>query len=59
LAEAGVDRSHVYVTNAVKHFKRTPRGKRRIPQKPNREEVLACAPWFESELAVVRPNVLT
>jgi uracil-DNA glycosylase len=48
----------VYVTNAVKHFKWTPRGKRRIHQKPTREEVRACAPWLESELALVRPQVL-
>jgi DNA polymerase len=58
LREAGIDRERVYVTNAVKHFKWTPRGKRRIHQKPNREEVHACAPWLESELAVVQPNVL-
>jgi len=58
LAAVGVDRSRVYVTNAVKHFKWTPRGKRRIHQKPNREEVRACAPWLESEIALVRPNVL-
>jgi DNA polymerase len=58
LAEAGIDRDRVYVTNAVKHFKWTPRGKRRIHQKPTREEVRACAPWLESELAVVQPEVL-
>ncbi len=58
LREAGIDRERVYVTNAVKHFKWAPKGKRRIHQKPNREEVHACAPWLESELAVVQPNVL-
>jgi uracil-DNA glycosylase family protein len=58
LEKAGIDRDRVYVTNAVKHFKWTPRGKRRIHQKPTREEVRACAPWLESELAVVRPEVL-
>jgi uracil-DNA glycosylase family protein len=58
LEAAGIDRGRVYVTNAVKHFKWAPRGKRRIHQKPNREEVRACAPWFDSELAVVRPTVL-
>jgi uracil-DNA glycosylase len=58
LGEAGIQREQVYVTNAVKHFKWSPRGKRRIHQKPNREEVTACAPWFESELAVVQPQVL-
>jgi DNA polymerase len=58
LEEAGIQREQVYVTNAVKHFKWSPRGKRRIHQKPSREEVTACAPWFESELAVVQPQVL-
>ena len=58
LEEAGIDRGRVYVTNAVKHFKWTPRGKRRIHQKPTREEVRACAPWLDSELAIVRPQVL-
>src|SRR5436190_21465629 len=46
LHAAGLDRHRLYVTNAVKHFKWTPRGKRRIHQKPNREEVHACAPWL-------------
>jgi DNA polymerase len=58
LERAGIDRERVYVTNAVKHFKWTPRGKRRIHQKPNREEVRACSPWLESELAVVDPDLL-
>jgi DNA polymerase len=58
LEDAGIDRSRVYVTNAVKHFKWTPRGKRRIHQKPTREEVGACAPWLEAELGLVRPEVL-
>jgi DNA polymerase len=58
LERAGIDRERVYVTNAVKHFKWTPRGKRRIHQTPNREEVRACSPWLESELAVVDPEVL-
>jgi len=58
LTDAGIDRERVYVTNAVKHFKWTPRGKRRIHQKPTRGEVRACAPWLDSELAVVRPDVL-
>ena len=58
LEQAGIDRDRVYVTNAVKHFKWTPRGKRRIHQKPNGEEVRACAPWLESELAIVKPEVL-
>ncbi|MGE5689092.1 MAG: UdgX family uracil-DNA binding protein, partial [Pseudomonadota bacterium] len=58
LEEAGIDRSLAYVTNVVKHFKWTPRGKRRIHQKPNRGEIAACRPWLEAELAVVRPDVL-
>jgi uracil-DNA glycosylase family 4 len=48
----------VYVTNVVKHFKWIPRGKRRIHQKPNREEISACRPWLEAELATVRPRLI-
>jgi uracil-DNA glycosylase len=58
LEAAGVDRSLAYVTNAVKHFKWTARGKRRIHQKPNAAEIAACRPWLEGELAVVQPKVL-
>jgi uracil-DNA glycosylase len=58
LEAAGIDRSLAYVTNAVKHFKWTARGKRRIHQKPNAAEIAACRPWLEAELAVVRPQVL-
>jgi uracil-DNA glycosylase len=58
LEAAGIDRSLAYVTNAVKHFKWTARGKRRIHQKPNAGEIAACHPWFERELAVVQPKVL-
>jgi uracil-DNA glycosylase family protein len=58
LAEAGIDRSVTYVTNAVKHFKWQARGKRRIHQKPNWTEMTACRPWLEAELAVVEPRVL-
>jgi uracil-DNA glycosylase len=58
LEDVGIDRSHVYVTNAVKHFKWQPRGKRRIHQKPNWAEMTACKPWLEAELAVVKPRVL-
>jgi uracil-DNA glycosylase family protein len=58
LALAGIDRDRVYVTNAVKHFKWHARGKRRIHDKPNREEVAACRPWLDAELAAVRPRVL-
>ena len=58
LEAAGIDRSLAYVTNAVKHFKWTARGKRRIHQKPNAAEMAACRPWLEAELAVVQPKVL-
>jgi uracil-DNA glycosylase family protein len=58
LEEAGIDRKQVYLTNAVKHFKWKARGKRRIHQKPNAEEVAACRPWLDAELAVVEPDVL-
>ncbi|WIE54528.1 UdgX family uracil-DNA binding protein [Curtobacterium sp. MCBD17_003] len=55
---AGIDRSTVYVTNAVKHFHHEQRGKRRIHQKPSVAHVVACHPWLEAELAVVRPEVV-
>jgi uracil-DNA glycosylase len=58
LQQAGIDRRAAYVTNAVKHFKWEPRGKRRIHAKPNWSELTACRPWLEAELAVVRPRVL-
>jgi DNA polymerase len=58
LAEAEIDRSLAYVTNAVKHFKWQPRGKRRIHQKPNWGEVTACRPWLDLELEVVAPRVV-
>jgi uracil-DNA glycosylase family protein len=58
LEEAGIDRSTVYVTNAVKHFKWTPRGKRRIHEKPNRTEMVACHHWLEQELELVDPLVI-
>jgi len=58
LVEAGMDRREVYVTNAVKHFKWEPRGKRRIHKKPNAAEVAACRPWLEAEIAVLRPKVI-
>src|SRR5437870_9725194 len=58
LEEAGIDRKEVYVTNAVKHFKWEPRGKRRIHQKPNSREIAACRPWLEAELRLVRPRLL-
>jgi len=58
LEEAGIDRKEVYVTNAVKHFKWEPRGKRRIHKKPNSQEIAACKPWIEAEIEVVRPDVI-
>lgn len=58
LERAGIERGAAYVTNAVKHFKWEPRGKRRIHAKPSWSELAACRPWLEAELAVVRPRVL-
>ncbi len=58
LAAAGVDSDRVYVTNAVKHFKFTRQGKRRIHQKPNAAEQAACRPWLDQELATVHPAVI-
>jgi uracil-DNA glycosylase family protein len=58
LEQAGIDRTKVYVTNTVKHFKWEPRGKRRIHKKPNSREIAACRPWLEAELRVVRPGLL-
>jgi DNA polymerase len=58
LAEAGIDVSTVYLTNAVKHFKWKPKGKRRIHEKPNREEVLACRMWLDEEIEKVKPRAI-
>jgi DNA polymerase len=58
LAEVGLDRSQLYVTNAVKHFKFEQRGKRRIHQTPRANELAACRPWLEAELAAINPEVL-
>ncbi len=58
LAEAGIDRKDVYVTNVVKHFKWEPRGKRRIHKKPNALEIAACRPWLDAEIQVTRPEVI-
>jgi len=58
LEEAGIDRRKVYVTNAVKHFKWEPRGKRRIHKKPNAAEIGACRRWLDAELALIRPKVI-
>jgi len=58
LEQVGIDRDLVYMTNVVKHFKWRPRGKRRIHQKPNAEEIRACRRWLDAELEVVQPRVL-
>ena len=58
LADAGIPRDRVYVTNAVKHFKWEPRGKRRIHKKPRASEIKACRPWLEAELRAVQPAVV-
>ncbi len=58
MEEAGIDRSTVYVTNAVKHFKFEPRGKRRIHKKPDRPEIEACKWWLDREVAVIRPKLI-
>lgn len=58
LAIGGIPRNEVYVTNAVKHFKYTQRGKRRLHDKPNRYEIEACKPWLESELEVIEPEIV-
>ena len=58
LEEAGINRQQTYVTNVVKHFKWEPRGKRRIHKKPNSQEINACRPWLEAEIAVVKPQVI-
>jgi uracil-DNA glycosylase len=58
LETAGIDRDDVYVTNAVKHFKWEPRGKRRIHKKPSGMEIAACRPWFDEEVKVVKPKVI-
>jgi DNA polymerase len=58
LEDAGIPRDQVYVTNAVKHFKWEPRGKRRIHKKPRASEIKACRPWLEAELKAVKPLVI-
>ena len=58
LEEAGIARDRTYVTNVVKHFKWEPRGKRRIHAKPNAQEIGACRPWLDSEIAVVHPRAI-
>jgi uracil-DNA glycosylase family protein len=58
LTAAGIDRTDVYVTNIVKHFKWEPRGKRRLHKKPNALEISACRPWLDAEIEVVKPEVV-
>lgn len=58
LVAAGIDRSRVYVTNAVKHFKWVQRGKRRLHSKPGSLEIQACYPWLEAEVAAIRPKII-
>ena len=58
LEDAGIDRGSVYITNAVKHFKWRPAGKRRLHQKPSTTEVVACRPWIVAEVETVQPDVL-
>ncbi|HKY44718.1 MAG TPA: UdgX family uracil-DNA binding protein [Pyrinomonadaceae bacterium] len=58
LEAASIDRKQTYVTNVVKHFKWEPRGKRRIHKKPNSMEIAACRPWLETEIALVKPDVI-
>jgi uracil-DNA glycosylase family protein len=58
LVKAGIDRTETYVTNAVKHFKWVPRGKRRIHSKPSSLEIKACRPWLDEELRLIKPEVI-
>jgi uracil-DNA glycosylase len=58
LVEAGIDRTLVYVTNAVKHFKFEERGKRRLHKKPNGAEIRACQPWLEAEIDSIQPRII-
>lgn len=58
LAEAGFDLADVYLTNAVKHFKWSPRGKRRLHERPNHEEVLACRYWLDEEILALQPRII-
>ena len=58
LEAAGIDREEVYVTNIVKHFKWTPRGRMRIHKKPSTREIAACRPWLDAELRTARPRIV-
>lgn len=58
LADSGLDRTGLYLTNAVKHFKHTDRGKRRIHERPDTTEIRACRPWLDDELRVIKPRLV-
>jgi len=58
MAQVGIDRTRAYITNAVKHFKFEPRGKRRIHARPNTGEIEACRWWIDQERAIVRPRLV-
>jgi probable DNA metabolism protein len=58
LTTAGLDRANIYVTNAVKHFKFVPRGRRRLHRRPEADEIAACRPWLETEIAAIRPRMI-
>ena len=58
LEDAGIDRSDVYITNALKHFKFEERGKRRIHKKPSETEIVACRPWLDAELLLIKPEII-
>jgi DNA polymerase len=58
IVEAGLQRNDVYITNAVKHFRWEPRGKRRLHKKPSARQIQACRPWLEAEMTVVKPEVV-
>lgn len=58
LKDASIERASVYLTNAVKHFKFKPSGRKRIHERPRRDEIRACYPWLEAELSIIRPEVV-
>jgi len=58
LAEAGINRKDVYITNAVKHFRWEPRGKIRIHKKPSASQIAACRPWLEAEIRLINPKLI-
>jgi uracil-DNA glycosylase family protein len=58
LVEVGIPRQDTYVTNVVKHFKWIPKGRRRIHQSPNSQEIAACKPWLDTEIALIKPQIL-